>query len=124
MSLLVLIVLDFEQKAAMNRLVKRREEELQRHFNETKPGTEEPASFYRYKLVGKDGKDESDTKSKSKLPEHAEVPAKTVADKEEVSFMREEEYLSTIYNRHVERFLYSHKLSESMLRTRWPTWPH
>ena len=41
----------------------------------------------------------------------------------EESFLNEDEYLSTIYNRHVERFLYSHKLSESMLRARWPALP-
>ena len=32
----------------------------------------------------------------------------------------DERITSKIYNDHVERFLYSHKLSESMLRTQWP----
>ena len=50
MSLLVLIVLDFEQKAAMNRLVKRREEELKRQYDEMKPRAEDRTSFYRCEL--------------------------------------------------------------------------
>ena len=69
--------------------------------------------------------------SGSKSPESAEVPARTSAEEKEEeeeeekeeSFLNEDEYLSTIYNRHVERFLYSHKLSESMLRARWPALP-
>ena len=120
MSLLVLIVLDFEQKAAMNRLAHRREkelrQELKRQSDETKPRAEEPTSFYRYEPVPKDGKAKSGTQSKSKSSENAEETAKDAAGGE-VSFVKEAEFLSTIYNRLVERFLYSHKLSESMLRT-------
>jgi hypothetical protein len=93
MSLLVLIVLDFEQKGAMNRLVKRRAIKVP-----------EEKGFYRYSRV----KDKEGAKEE-------EVPE---------TFVEENEFISTIYNDHVERFLYSHKLSESMLRTRWPTWPH
>ena len=79
--------------------------------------------LHRYRLVGHDGGDERQSGSKS--PECAELTARTAADEEEEekSFLNEDEYLSTIYNRHVERFLYSHKLSESMLRARWPALP-
>ena len=53
---------------------------------------------------------------------YSRVKDKEGAKEEEVpeTFVEENEFISTIYNDHVERFLYSHKLSESMLRTQWP----
>ena len=93
MSLLVLIVLDFEQKAAMNRLADRRE------VFEKKRSKGNAHTYYRYHSVVED-----------KEGQGTETPAP-------MTFVQENDFISTVYNDHVERFLYSHKLSESMLRT-------
>ena len=97
MSLLVLIVTDFEQKQTVNRLATKREEASKREGKEEGGG----GMFFRYVPT---------------LQKHAAVSDATGAGKDVMEFPADDEYISTFYNKHVERFLYSLGLSQKMLR--------
>ena len=110
MSLLVLIATDFEQKQTVNRLAAQRE------------GKDDGGrSFFRYiasmQIPGMAGVAAAPGKAgaKDQDVDVAGAASSTGEANPEIADI-DDEYISTFYNKHVERFVYSLGVSQKMLR--------